>query len=81
MELCAVVAAQPCCFFIALWHTVSAQGDRVAVWAPNSREWIVAAIAAMTCGASVVTLNTRLKGREAGDILRRANARVLVHGG
>jgi acyl-CoA synthetase (AMP-forming)/AMP-acid ligase II len=54
-----------------------APGDRVAIWAPNSREWIVAAIAAMTCGAAVVTLNTRLKGREAGDILRRTQARLL----
>ena len=52
-------------------------GDRVAIWAPNSREWIVAAIAAMSCGAAVVTLNTRLKGREAGDILRRTHARLL----
>lgn len=52
-------------------------GDRVAIWAPNSREWIVAAIAAMTAGASVVTLNTRLKGREAGDILRRTKSRLL----
>lgn len=52
-------------------------GDRVAIWAPNSREWIVAAIATMACGAAVVTLNTRLKGREAGDILRRTNARLL----
>jgi acyl-CoA synthetase (AMP-forming)/AMP-acid ligase II len=54
-----------------------AAGDRVAIWAPNSREWIVAAIAVMTCGAAVVTLNTRLKGREAGDILRRTNAKLL----
>ena len=52
-------------------------GDRVAIWAPNSREWIVAAIATMTCGAAVVTLNTRLKGRESGDILRRTRARLL----
>lgn len=52
-------------------------GDRVAIWAPNSREWIVAAVAVMTCGAAVVTLNTRLKGREAGDILRRTNAKLL----
>ena len=54
-----------------------APGDRVAIWAPNCREWIVAAIAAMTCGGAVVTLNTRLKGREAGDILRRTGARLL----
>lgn len=52
-------------------------GDRIAIWAPNSREWVVAAIAAMTCGAAVVTLNTRLKGHEAGDILRRARACML----
>jgi HIP---CoA ligase len=52
-------------------------GDRIAIWAPNRREWIVAAVAAMSCGAAVVTLNTRLKGREAGDILRRTRARML----
>lgn len=52
-------------------------GDRVAIWAPNSREWVVAAIAAMTCGAAVVTLNTRLKGHEAGDVLRRTRTRLL----
>jgi acyl-CoA synthetase (AMP-forming)/AMP-acid ligase II len=52
-------------------------GDRIAIWAPNSREWIVAAVGAMTCGASIVPVNTRLKGREAGDILRRTRARML----
>ncbi|WP_374527091.1 FadD3 family acyl-CoA ligase [Novosphingobium sp.] len=52
-------------------------GDRIAIWAPNSREWVVAAIAAQTCGAAIVPLNTRLKGREAGDILRRTHARLL----
>ena len=52
-------------------------GDRIAIWAPNSREWVVAAIAAQTCGAAIVPLNTRLKGREAGDILRRTQARML----
>jgi acyl-CoA synthetase (AMP-forming)/AMP-acid ligase II len=52
-------------------------GDRIAIWAPNRHEWIIAAIAAMAIGATVVTLNTRLKGREAGDILRRTRARTL----
>ena len=51
--------------------------DRVAIWAPNSREWIVAALGAMICGAAIVPLNTRLKGREAGDILRRTGAKLL----
>ena len=53
------------------------EGDRIAIWAPNSREWVVAAVAAMTCGAAIVPLNTRLKGREAGDILRRTHARMM----
>jgi HIP---CoA ligase len=54
------------------------KGDRIAIWAPNSREWIVAAVGIMTAGAAVVPLNTRLKGREAGDILRRTKAKMLV---
>ena len=53
-------------------------GDRVAIWAPNSLEWIVATIGAQIAGAAIVPLNTRLKGREAGDILRRAGCRVLL---
>lgn len=50
---------------------------RVAIWAPNCREWIVAALGVQICGAAIVPLNTRLKGREAGDILRRAKVSVL----
>jgi acyl-CoA synthetase (AMP-forming)/AMP-acid ligase II len=54
------------------------RGDRVGIWAPNQANWIVAAIGAQTVGAAIIPLNTRLKGREAGDILRRARARVLI---
>jgi acyl-CoA synthetase (AMP-forming)/AMP-acid ligase II len=53
------------------------RGDRIAIWAPNRREWVIAAVAAQTCGAAIVPLNTRLKGREAGDILRRTRAQIL----
>ena len=53
------------------------EGDRIALWAPNSREWVVAAIGAMAAGATIVPLNTRLKGIEAADILTRTNARLL----
>jgi HIP---CoA ligase len=52
-------------------------GDRVAIWAPNRAEWIIAAVGAQTAGAAIIPLNTRLKGREAGDILRRGGARLL----
>ncbi|RIV75489.1 FadD3 family acyl-CoA ligase [Pelagerythrobacter aerophilus] len=54
------------------------EGDRVAIWASNGRNWIVAAVGAMTTGAAIVPLNTRLKGREAGEMLRRTSAKVLV---
>jgi len=53
------------------------KGDAVAVWAPNCREWILAALGIQIIGAVLVPLNTRLKGREAGDILRRSRVRAL----
>jgi acyl-CoA synthetase (AMP-forming)/AMP-acid ligase II len=53
------------------------EGERVAIWAPNSREWIVAAVGLMLCGATLIPLNTRFKGHEAGDILRRTRSRLL----
>jgi acyl-CoA synthetase (AMP-forming)/AMP-acid ligase II len=52
-------------------------GDRVAVWAPNSLEWIVAALGVTTAGAVLVPVNTRFRGAEAAYILARSNARVL----
>nr|WP_274709545.1 AMP-binding protein [Streptomyces tubbatahanensis] len=53
------------------------KGDRVAVWAPNSRHWITAALGAVSVGAVLVPLNTRYKPAEAADILRRSRARFL----
>jgi acyl-CoA synthetase (AMP-forming)/AMP-acid ligase II len=53
-------------------------GDRVAIWAPNSSEWIVALLGLFQAGAVLVPVNTRFKATEAGDILRRSRAGVLV---
>jgi acyl-CoA synthetase (AMP-forming)/AMP-acid ligase II len=53
------------------------RGDVIAIWAPNRREWILAALGAQMAGAAITPLNTRLKGREAGDILRRCRAKLL----
>jgi acyl-CoA synthetase (AMP-forming)/AMP-acid ligase II len=52
-------------------------GDRVAVWAPNRADWILAACGAHMAGAVLVPINTRMKGGEAADILGRSRARVL----
>jgi len=54
------------------------QGDRVAIWAPNIWEWVVAALGVHSAGGVLVPLNTRFKGREAAYILGKARARVLV---
>jgi acyl-CoA synthetase (AMP-forming)/AMP-acid ligase II len=54
------------------------KGDRIAIWAPNSLEWIVAATGIQAVGACIVTLNTRFKGVEAQYILNKSRARMLV---
>ncbi|WP_328676582.1 FadD3 family acyl-CoA ligase [Streptomyces sp. NBC_00322] len=52
-------------------------GDRVAIWAPNTLDWIVSALGAVTAGAVLVPLNTRFKGTEAAYVLQRSRARLL----
>jgi acyl-CoA synthetase (AMP-forming)/AMP-acid ligase II len=51
-------------------------GDRVGIWAPNSLDWVVAALGALSAGASLVPLNTRYKGEEAAWILDRSRAKL-----
>jgi acyl-CoA synthetase (AMP-forming)/AMP-acid ligase II len=53
-------------------------GDRVGIWLFNSVEWVVAALGIWEAGAVLVPVNTRFKAREAGDVLARSHARVLV---
>ncbi|NUK69185.1 AMP-binding protein, partial [Streptomyces lunaelactis] len=52
-------------------------GDRVGVWAPNTLDWIVSALGAVTAGAVLVPLNTRFKGGEAAYVLQRSRAKLL----
>ncbi|MGT2490147.1 AMP-binding protein [Cupriavidus basilensis] len=55
-----------------------APGERVAVWAPNLHEWIVAALSGIQmAGGVLVPLNTRLMGgggRRHSRAQRRAGA-------
>ena len=37
-------------------------GGRVAIWAPNCAEWVLAALGALRAGAVLVPMNTRFKG-------------------
>jgi acyl-CoA synthetase (AMP-forming)/AMP-acid ligase II len=56
-------------------------GDRVSIWAPNSLDWVVAALGIQAAGACFVPLNTRFKAIEAGYILNRSQTRILIAGG
>ncbi|MGH3411885.1 MAG: FadD3 family acyl-CoA ligase [Marmoricola sp.] len=53
-------------------------GDRVVVWAPNSIDWVVAALAASYAGGVLVPANSRYTGHEVADIVNRTRARLVV---
>ena len=52
--------------------------DRVCLWAPNSIDWVVAALAVSYAGGTLVPVNSRYTGHEAADIVDRTEARVVV---
>ena len=54
-----------------------AHGDRIAIWAPNVAEWVIAAIGAQTIGAVIVPISTRNKGAETSYVLQKSGARML----
>lgn len=54
------------------------KGDRVAIWAPNSAHWMIAAFGALTAGAVVVPVSTRYKTAEAADIITRSGAKAVL---
>jgi acyl-CoA synthetase (AMP-forming)/AMP-acid ligase II len=53
------------------------RGDRIAIWAPNIHEWILAAIGAQSLGIVLVPLNTRWKGVEVGYALKLSKVKLL----
>ncbi|WP_405813175.1 FadD3 family acyl-CoA ligase [Streptomyces sp. NBC_01390] len=53
------------------------EGDRVGLCAPNSAEWIFAALGIQGAGGVVVPLNTRFKAGEISYVLRRSGAKAV----
>jgi acyl-CoA synthetase (AMP-forming)/AMP-acid ligase II len=53
------------------------RGDRVSIWAPNSWEWIVAALGVLTAGGVLVPINTRFKQNEAAYIIEKAGSKLV----
>ncbi|MCO1655497.1 FadD3 family acyl-CoA ligase [Pseudonocardia humida] len=52
-------------------------GDAVAVWAPNSARWALAALGCLHVGLTLVPVNTRYRGEEAHHVLARSRAVAL----
>jgi fatty-acyl-CoA synthase len=53
-------------------------GDCVALWLPNLPAWLSAFFACAQLGAIAVSVNTRFRSHELGDILQRSRARLLI---
>ena len=56
-------------------------GERVAIWAQNCSEWVVAALAIQSIGAVLVPINTRMRGQEVAYVLERAKVSLLFCAG
>ena len=53
------------------------RGDRVAIWLPNSFEWVVSLLAVGSIGAILVPINTRFEEDEAAYVLRQSESKAL----
>ena len=53
-------------------------GERVAILAPNSPDYLVWFLAVLRMGAVCCPMNTRLPNRTVADLLRRIDCRKLV---
>jgi acyl-CoA synthetase (AMP-forming)/AMP-acid ligase II len=60
----------------ALLHLGVEPGARVALWAPNSVEWVVTSLATAFAGAELVPLNTRWHVHEVLDLVVRSRCAV-----
>lgn len=53
-------------------------GERLAIWAPNSPEWVLAEYAAALAGLTLVTVNPGYQKRELDYVLRHSGAAGLL---
>jgi acyl-CoA synthetase (AMP-forming)/AMP-acid ligase II len=53
-------------------------GFRVVLWAPNSIEWVIAALAVTYAGGTLVPANSRYTGHEVADLVDRTGAALVV---
>jgi acyl-CoA synthetase (AMP-forming)/AMP-acid ligase II len=53
-------------------------GDRLVLWAPNSIDWVVAALATSYAGGTLVPANSRYTAHEVADLIERTDAKIVV---
>ncbi len=53
-------------------------GGRVVIWAPNSIEWVVAALAVTYAGGTLVPANSRYTEHEVVDLVDRTEAALVI---
>src|SRR5690606_41887818 len=63
----------------ALLHERGARpGDRLALWLPNCTAWLAIFLACARLGITVVSMNTRFRSQEVGDLISRGQCRWLA---
>ncbi|WP_428338912.1 class I adenylate-forming enzyme family protein [Mycobacterium sp.] len=62
----------------AILLAVAEPGERVAVWSPNSTEWVVVEYAAALAGLVLVPLNPSLTDAEVCDLLSRSGCVAIL---
>jgi len=55
-----------------------ARGDRLALWMPNCIEWLVTFLASAKLGITVISVNTRFKAHEVGQLIQRGECKWLA---
>ncbi len=53
-------------------------GDRIGLWLPNTPEWLELFFACAQLAAIAVSINTRFRAHEVGDILQRSGCKILA---
>lgn len=54
-------------------------GERVAIWAGNSPEWVFVELGAALAGVTLVTVNPALTATEAEYVFRQSRCGVIIH--
>jgi acyl-CoA synthetase (AMP-forming)/AMP-acid ligase II len=53
-------------------------GDRLVLWAPNSIDWVIAALATSYAGGTLIPANSRYIAPEVADLVERTDAKLVV---